>query len=298
MNAWDKLPREQYVSLAPWVWVQLVSDRPPGPFPFIGGVAPEVVASLHEAHSSLLSCVETAISDVFARRARLDDPLTTQRLEDAYAELVHSRPHLAAFIKCGRKPDGAFQWEFPFDPTKSSTVVNTGLRVFHAVKRQAIPFPFERPMGPLVGKFVGLLTGTHRTGELRTVAASSGRDGERVLNRLMELFIQYDCLLTSERSTVRDRWLETTKDRDAVHLGHAAVMYRRQESFLLFDPWPQFLQQSDRLSISQARGQVRPCPPRLPIGRRRTFPERRQQRRGNPLGQPMRGEPRPVRAGR
>ena len=237
VTIWNKLPPEEYVSLAPWVWVQLESDRPPGPFPFIGGVAPEVVAALHEAHSSLLSCVETAISDVFARRARLDDPLTKQRLEDAYAELVHSRPHLAASIKCGRKADGTFHWEFPFDATKSSTVVNTGLRIFHAVKRQAIPIPFERPMGPLVGKFVGMLAGTHRTGELRTVAASAGRDGERLLSRLMELFIQYDCLLTSKRSTVRDRWLEMTQDRDTVHLGHAAVMYRRSDSFLLFDPW-------------------------------------------------------------
>ncbi|HJR77734.1 MAG TPA: hypothetical protein VJ805_12190 [Nitrospiraceae bacterium] len=237
MNAWDKLPREQYLSLAPWVWVQLESDRSPGPFPFIGGVAPEVVAALHEAHSSLLSCVETAISDVFARRAHLDDPQTRGRLEDAYAELVHSRPHLAAHIKCGRKPDGAFHWEFPYDATKSSTIVNTGLRIFHAVKRQAIPVPFERPMGPLVGRFLGMLAGTHRAGELRTVATSAGREGERLLTRLMELFVEYDCILVSERSTIRDRWLDLTKDRDTIHLGHAVVMYRRRDSFLLFDPW-------------------------------------------------------------
>ena len=237
MSIWDKLPQEQYIGLAPWVWVQLESDRPPGPFPFIGGVAPEVVAALHEAHGSLLSCVETAISDVFSRRARLDDPRTRQRLEDAYAELVHSRAHLAAHITCGRKPDGSFHWEFPYDPTKSATIVNTGLRIFHAVKRQALPVPFERPMGPLVGKFLGMLAGTHRAGELRTVAASAGREGERLLNRLMDLFIQYDCLAVSVRSTVRDRWLELTKDRDTIHLGHAVVMYRQRESFLLFDPW-------------------------------------------------------------
>jgi L-ascorbate metabolism protein UlaG (beta-lactamase superfamily) len=53
----------------------------------------------------------------------------------------------------------------------------------------------------------------------------------------MELLVQYDCLVTSEGSTIRERWLAQTKDRDTVHLGHAAVMYRRRESFLLFDPW-------------------------------------------------------------
>lgn len=237
MNIWDKLPRDQYVGLAPWVWVQLESNQPPGPFPFIGGVAPDVVAALQETHGLLLSCVETAISDVFARRAQLDDPQTRQRLEDAYAELVNSRPHLAAHIKCGRKPDGTFRWEFPHDLTKSSTVVNTGLRIFHAVKRQALPVAFDRPMGPLVGKFLGMLTGTHRAGELRTVVSSAGREGERLLGRLMELFIQYDCLMVSERSSIRNRWLEATKDRDTIHLGHAAVMYRQRDSFFLFDPW-------------------------------------------------------------
>lgn len=69
MGIWNTLSRDQYVGLAPWVWVQLESNQPPGPFPFVGGVAPEVVASLHEAHSLFLACVETAISDVFSRRA-------------------------------------------------------------------------------------------------------------------------------------------------------------------------------------------------------------------------------------
>jgi L-ascorbate metabolism protein UlaG (beta-lactamase superfamily) len=237
MNLWDKWHRDQYVGLAPWVWVQLESDRPPGPFPFIGGIAPETAAALQDAHGLLLSCVETAISDVFARRAQLDDPRTRRRLEDAYAELVNSRPHLAAQIKCGRKPDGTFLWEVPYDVTKSSTVVNTGLRIFHAVKRQALPVPFDRPMGSIVGKFLGMLTGGQRAGELRTVVAAAGREGERLLTRLMELFMQYECIMVSERSTIRDHWLGATEDRDTIHLGHAAVMYRQRDSFLLFDPW-------------------------------------------------------------
>ena len=132
MSIWDTLPRDQYVGLAPWVWVQLESDQPPGPFPFIGGVAPEVVASLHEAHRLLLACVETAISDVFSHRAALDDPLIKVRLEDAYAELVNSRQHLSQHITARRLPDGQFEWSHPFDSTKSATVVNTGLRIFNA----------------------------------------------------------------------------------------------------------------------------------------------------------------------
>ena len=237
MSVWDSLHRDTYIGLVPWVWVQLESNQPPGPFPYIGGVAPEVVASLHEAHSLFLSCVETAISDIFSRRASLDDPETKRRLEDAYAELVNSRPQLSRHIKCWRNPDGSFHWEFPFDATKSTSVINTGLRIFHAVKRQALPVTFDRPMGPVVGKLLGMLDGSHQTGAIRTVVASAGREAERSLTRVMELLVQYDCLIKSERATVRDRWLQLTKDKDTIHLGHAVVMYRQRETFLLFDPW-------------------------------------------------------------
>jgi L-ascorbate metabolism protein UlaG (beta-lactamase superfamily) len=233
----DKIGSDQYVGLVPWAWVQLESAEPPGPFPFIGGVAPEVVASLHEAHSLLLSAVETAISDVFSRRASLDDPSLRVRLENAYAELVKSRPHLNAHIRCGRRPDGTFQWEFPLDPTQSATITYTGLRVFDAVTRQAIPLGFERPIAPAVGKFVGFLNGTHTVSELRTVATASGRDLEQHLTRLMDLLTKHDCLAVSARASVRNRWLEATRDRDVVHLGHAVLLYRQQDHFFLFDPW-------------------------------------------------------------
>lgn len=237
MGIWDTWPRDQYVGLAPWVWVQLESNQPPGPFPFVGGVAPEVVASLHEAHSLFLACVETAISDVFSRRATLDDPQTKVRLEDAYAELVNSRQQLSQHITARRQPDGHFHWSHPFDATKSATVVNTGLRIFNAVKRQAIPVPFERPMGPAVGKLLGMLDGTQQVGAIQTIVATAGRDGERLLTKLMELFVQYECLTPTAQTSIRTQWLSSTNDRDTIHLGHAALMYRQQDQFLLFDPW-------------------------------------------------------------
>lgn len=237
MQIWDTWKSDQYVGLVPWVWVQLESAEAPGPFPFIGGVAPEVVASLHEAHQLLLSGIETAISDVFSRRAALGDPALRTRLEDAYAELVNSRPHLRAHIRCGRERDGSFRWEFPRDPTKSATMTYGGLRVFNAATRQAIPLGFERPIAPLVGRFLGFLDGTRRASELRTVTAASGRDLDRHLTHLLEILKKHECLAESGRATVRERWLSATHDRDVVHLGHAALLYRQRDQFFLFDPW-------------------------------------------------------------
>lgn len=238
MKIWDSLPKKQYLSLAPWAWVQLESADPPGPFPFIAGVAPEVVASLHEAHSLLSSAIDTAISDVFSKRAPLDDPDRQRRLEDAYAEVISARPYLQQHIRCGRRPDGTFQWEFPTDSAKSATVINGGLRIFHSVKRQAIPIGFDqRQVGPLVGKILGFLDGTHQTDEIKTVVSTSGRDGERVLTRLIESLHQHECLVSSSTSSVRSHWFEILQDRDTVHLGHAALLYRQRDNALLFDPW-------------------------------------------------------------
>lgn len=238
MNIWNSLPRNQYLSLAPWSWVQLESGEAPGPFPFVAGVAPEVVASLHEAHQLLASSIDTAISDVFSKRAPVDDSDRQGRLEDAYAELVNARPYLKQHIRCGRKPDGTFEWEFPTDPTKSATVTNGGLRIFHSVKRQAIPIGFDqRNFGPAVGKLLGFLDGTHQTEAIKTVVTTAGRDAERVLTKLIESLHQYECLAGSSTSSVRSHWFKHVQDRDTVHLGHAAVLYRQQENVLLFDPW-------------------------------------------------------------
>ena len=237
-SVWDRLPQQQYVSLAPWCWVQLESGEAPGPFPFVAGIAPEVVASLHEAHSLLSSSIDTAISDVFSKRAPLDDPDRQRRLEDAYAELVNSRPYLKQHIRCGRKPDGTFQWEFPTDPTKSATVANGGLRIFHSVKRQAIPIGFaQRLLGPAVGKVLGMLDGTHQAEEIKTVVMAAPREAQPLLLKLIESLHQYECLLSAARPTVRQRWLDAVQDRDLVHLGHAALLYRQQSQMLLFDPW-------------------------------------------------------------
>ncbi|MCS6293648.1 MAG: MBL fold metallo-hydrolase [Nitrospira sp.] len=237
-SVWDRLPRQQYVSLAPWCWVQLESGEAPGPFPFVAGIAPEVVASLAEAHSLLSSSIDTAISDVFSKRAPLDDPDRQRRLEDAYAELVNSRPYLKQHIRCGRKPDGTFQWEFPTDPTKSATVTNGGLRIFHSVKRQAIPIGFDqRLLGPAVGKVLGMLDGTHQAEEIKTVVMAAPREAQPVLLKLIESLHQYECLISTAQSTVRQRWLDVVQDRDLVHLGHAALLYRQQSQMLLFDPW-------------------------------------------------------------
>lgn len=238
MKIWDSLPSSHYLSLAPWCWVQLESGEAPGPFPFVAGVASEVVASLQEAHTLLASSIDTAISDVFSKRAPVDDPDRQRRLEEAYAELVNSRPYLRQHIKCGRRPDGSFQWEFPTDPTKSTTVTNGGLRIFHSVKRQAIPIGFDqRPLGPVVGKLIGMLDGTHHTDEIRTVVTSSPREAQAVLMRLLESLHQYECLLSSPQALIRRRWFETVQDRDTVHLGHAALLYRQRDNVLLFDPW-------------------------------------------------------------
>ncbi len=213
------------------------SADPPGPFPFVAGVAPEVVASLHEAHGLLSSAIDTAISDVFSRRAPLDDPDRQRRLEDAYAEVINARPYLQQHIHCGRKPDGTFQWEFPTDPTKSAIVINSGLRIFHSVKRQAIPIGFgRRQLGPAVGKGLGFLDGTHQTDEIKTVLATSGRDGESVLTRLIESLHQHS--VWAARAPLRQIPLvRDMHDLDMVHLGHAALLYRQRDQVLLFDPW-------------------------------------------------------------
>lgn len=236
-TVWDKLRSYQYVGLAPWTWVQLESPEAPGPFPFVAGVAPEVVASLHEAHGLLLSGVETAISDVFSHRAPLDDPDRRRLLEDAYAELVATRPHLSRHITATREADGTFFWDYPKDPAQSTTITNMGLRVFHSVKRQAIPMGFDRPAGPAVGKFLGYLDGSRTVSELKTITLTVGREAARLITQLLELLTHYECLSNSPQSSVRAHWLASTHDQDVVHLGHAALLYRYADQFLLFDPW-------------------------------------------------------------
>lgn len=238
MKIWETLPRNHYVSLVPWCWAQLESAEPPGPFPFVGGIAPDAVASLHEAHSLLASAIDTAISDVFSKRAPLDEPERRRRLEDAYAELINARPYLQRHIRCGRRPDSTFQWEFPTDPTQSAAVTNGGLRVFHAINHQALPLGFNnRRLGPSIGKLLGLLDGTRTTDEIGTVVSSMPRDHQSLLTTFMELLQRHGCLTTSPTASLRRHWFDVVQDQDTVHLGHAALLYRQRDTVLLFDPW-------------------------------------------------------------
>ncbi|MBK9308035.1 MAG: MBL fold metallo-hydrolase [Nitrospira sp.] len=186
----------------------------------------------------MASAIDTAISDVFSKRAPLDDPDRRQRLEDAYAELVNARLYLKQHIHCGRRPEGTFRWDYPIDPTKSATVTNGGLRIFHAVNRQALPMGFnDRRLGPSVGKLLGLLDGTHTADALRSSVAAMPRDAQGLLMKLLETLQQYGCLATSPSASVHRHWFEAVQDQDTVHLGHAALLYRQRESLFLFDPW-------------------------------------------------------------
>lgn len=238
MKSWDAYPPDHYISLYPWVWVQLESIDPPGPFPFLGGVSPEVVASLHQVHGILQSAVETAISDIIAERAPLHDPALPSRLEDAYAEVVHSRPHLQRHIRCGRQANGSFQWNFDKHPDASATMTYGGLRIFNSVTRQAMPFGFERSLrAPIVGEFLGLLDGTRTVADLRRMVHAGASDVVRQLTALFDMLHAHQCLTSAPRTSVRAQWLTATRDRDVIHLGHAALLYRQREQFFWFDPW-------------------------------------------------------------
>ena len=92
-------------------------------------------------------------------------------------------------------------------------------------------------LGPAVGKVLGMLDGTHQTDEIKTVVTTAPREAQPVLLKLIESLHQYECLLGAAQPAVRQRWLDVVQDRDLVHLGHAALLYRQQSQMLLFDPW-------------------------------------------------------------
>ena len=88
----------------------------------------------------------------------------------------------------------------------------------------------------IVGKVLGMLDGTHQTEEIKTVVISSPREAQPLLTRLMESLHQYECLRSSSQASTRQRWFDVMQDRDTVHLGHAALLYRQQDNLFLFDP--------------------------------------------------------------
>ncbi len=237
MQIWDDFRSDHYLSLVPWASLELETVGTPRPVPFLAGVAPEVVTSLQEAHRLLSSTLTAVINDVVSGRTTLSDPMLRVLVEDAYAELVQSRPHLRAHIRCRREPDGTFHWEFPKDPARSDPVTFVGVQIVNALTKQEILFRFEHPITPAVGALLGCLDGTRTAAEVRAVVAVAGGEVERELMRLLEVLNAQQCLAASARSAVRARWLTATHDRDVVHLGHAGLLYRQRDQFLCFDPW-------------------------------------------------------------
>ncbi|MEW6544866.1 MAG: hypothetical protein AB1411_14810 [Nitrospirota bacterium] len=238
---WSNFSGRQYFGLAPWVWIEFESSEPPGPFPFLGGIAPRVAAGLHEVHQHLSGAIDIVIGDVFAGRARADDPLIRTRLEDAYAEVVRSRPRLRRMIRCGRSPDGAFYWEYPLDAGQSAPIRYSGLRLFNAATRQTVSVGLDQHPAHAVGRWIGCLDGTQTVGdlqaELRRLGMVFGPQLAAYLTRLTERLDSLGGLAPSSDSSIREQWLRATQDRDMVHLGHAALLYRQRDRFLLFDPW-------------------------------------------------------------
>jgi len=237
MSIWDQFGDEQYLSLVPWARFQLVSAGASGPFSFIGGVAPEVVDSLQKAYGLLINSVEAAMTDAFAGKASLEDPMLRARVEDAYAELVMSRQDLRAHIRCGRERDGTFRWEFPVDPAQRPQVNFSALQLVNGLTKQTTSLDVDSAMTPAVGKLLGVLQGTHRVSEVRQVTAAVGPQLEMKLIRLLETLNEQQCVTASAHASVRAYWLANTHDRDTVHLGHAGLLYRQRDGFLLFDPW-------------------------------------------------------------
>ena len=119
MQILDAFPCDHYLSLVPWARLNLRHPDFPPPLSYLGGVASEVAASLQEAHGLLFGDLTAAISDMVVGRVSLGDHKLRVLVEDAYTELVQSRPHLRAHIRCGREPDGTFRWEFPKEDRKS-----------------------------------------------------------------------------------------------------------------------------------------------------------------------------------
>src|SRR2546421_2402747 len=99
MHIWDAFPYDHYLSLVPWARLELETGGTRRPVAdIIAGVAPEVLASLHEAYTMLFVPLQHAISDLVSGRASLGDPVLRARVEDAYAEVVQARPHLREHI--------------------------------------------------------------------------------------------------------------------------------------------------------------------------------------------------------
>jgi len=239
--SWETLSGKEYVGLFPWAWVEFESSNPLGPFPFLGGVDPKVVSCLDEVHRHLGGALDIVISDLFAGRAPLKDPALPERLENAYMEVVQSRPHLRKVIRCGRKPDGTFEWKYPLDENKSSPLRYSRIKIYNSQSRQSVPFELEPSLAPIAGQFIGCLNGTLTVGEVRSeinrIGKEFGEGATEYLKELLNILLSGNCLALSEKTLIRQHWLDTMQDRDTLHTGHAGLMYRQKDNFLFFDPW-------------------------------------------------------------
>ena len=92
-------------------------------------------------------------------------------------------------------------------------MTNGGLRIFHAINHQAIPIGFNgRPLGPIVGKLLGLLDGTHTADDLRSAVSAMPRDSQAMLTKVMESLHHYGCLATSATTSIRRHWYDVVQD--------------------------------------------------------------------------------------
>ncbi len=201
--SWEKLSGKEYVGLFPWAWIELESSNPLGPFPFLGGVDPKVVSCLDEVHRHLGGAIDIVISDLFAGRAPLKDPELPKRLENAYMEVVHSRPHLRKVIRCGRKSDGSFEWDYPLDENKSSPLSYSRMQILNSHRRQSVPFELEPSLAPVAGRFIGCLNGTLTVAEVRNeinkLGEEFGEGATTYLMELLEILLNGNCLALSEK---------------------------------------------------------------------------------------------------
>ena len=237
MTYWSTFGDDEYVGLAPWTCLELITAEPRRPFPYLGGVAPEVMVGLHEAHGLLWSALDEAVCDVLCRGAKPGDPRLRTLLEDAYAEVVRSRAHLSQHIRCGREPDGAFRWGFPLEPGQSATVTFTGCDLENALTKQTAAVDFKRPILPAIGKILGELDGTCRVADVRANAVAAGPEIEGDLVCFLESLHRLQCVTRSAQPSDCIRWNAETRDQDVIHLGHAGLLYRQRGGWLLFDPW-------------------------------------------------------------
>ena len=90
--------------------------------------------------------------------------------------------------------------------------------------------------GPIVGRLLGMLDGTHRIDEIKTVVRSSPREAQAVLSRLVESLHQYECLRSSSEASIGRRWFDVVHDRDTVHSWACSPLYRQRDNAFLLIP--------------------------------------------------------------